>query len=335
VTIVMNGDKMLTAAFSGGVAVSYTLGISVAGNGLTSPVPGTHTYSSNASVTVTATPASGATFAGWSGAATGTANPVTIVMDGDKALTATFSGGSSGLPARCSGQCNSATPVFPAVTSGGGLGNVTMYMTSASDGGACNYGTTSVMYFAAMSVNVNPGDGNGHWQRGRICGQCAEATALTSQGPKTVVVRIMDKCPDAYCGIDLGGSAPAAIMLDGFGRYEGTWRFVSCSGHPEVSDGAPSLAVLRGSNSWWSRVQVRNPPLAVDSIQWQNAAGTVSGSFPYAADPENTFEVPVSEVLQSASPSFQITVRYVDGSTATVQLSPTQLAAQSSAYPLG
>jgi uncharacterized repeat protein (TIGR02543 family) len=42
---------------------------------------------------VTATPASGATFTGWSGAATGTANPVTITMDANKTLTASFSGG--------------------------------------------------------------------------------------------------------------------------------------------------------------------------------------------------------------------------------------------------
>jgi endoglucanase len=313
---------------------NYTLSIAVSGNGSTSPAAGTHTYASVTSVSVTATPASGATFTGWSGAATGTANPVAVTMDANKTLTANFSGGSSGLPDKCPGQCNSATPVNPTILSDGGLGNVTMYSTAASNGGACNYGSTNVMYYAAMSVNVASGDGKGQWQGGHICGQCAEVTALTSQGPKTVVVRIMDKCPDGNCGIDLGGSAPAAIMLDGSGRYDGKWHFVSCDGHSGVSDGSPTLNVLNGSNSWWSRVHVRNPLTAVDYIEWQDTAGSTKGTFPFAVDPENAFEVPVNEVLQSGITSFLITVHYVDGRTATVRLTPAQLGTQGGSYTL-
>jgi FolB domain-containing protein len=45
-------------------------------------------------------------------------------------------------------------------------------------------------------------------------------------------------------------------------------------------------------------------------------------------------EIWKQEVLQSTSASFRITVHCVDGSTATVQLSPSQLAAQSGSYPL-
>jgi len=193
----------------------------------------------------------------------------------------------------CSATCNAVTASYPIVQPGGGLGNITMYATAASTGGACNYGTTNILYYAAMSVNVVPGDGQGQWQGGRICGQCVEVTAFTSQGSKSVVVRIMDKCADGDCGIDLGGSAPAAIMSDGFGRYDGAWHFVSCAGHPEVSDGAPSLFVSPGSNAWWSRVQVRNPPWPVASIAWQDLAGAAQGTLPYATDPENTFDVPV------------------------------------------
>jgi hypothetical protein len=209
-----------------------------------------------------------------------------------------------------------------------------MYATTASDGGACNYGTTDVMNYAAINVNVLPDDAQGQWQAGEICGQCAEVTALTSQGPQTVVVRIMDKCPDEDCGIDLGGDAPAAIMLDGIGRYDGKWRFVSCDGHPDVSDGSPALYVLPGSNSWWSRVHVRNGSTATESIEWQDVDGRASGYLVYATNPENAFEVPVDEVLQSGISSLLITVHYVDGATATVTLTPADLAAESSAYPL-
>jgi hypothetical protein len=93
------------------------------------------------------------------------------------------------------------------------------------------------------------------------------------------------------------------------------------------------LFVFAGSNAFWSRVQVRNPPSAVDSIEWQDATGAARGSFPYADDPENSFEVP-TEVLQSAAAGLQITVRYADGSSATVQLGPGQLAVPNTSYPL-
>ena len=238
----------------------------------------------------------------------------------------------SETPVVCTGTCNAATPTYPTVGAEIGQGNVTMYTIASSSGGACNYGTTSVLYFAAVNVNVAPGDGLGQWQGGRICGQCVEVTAVTSQGSQSVVVRIMDKCPDGYCGIDLGGAAPAAIMRDGFGRYDGTWRLVSCNGHPEVSDGPPSLSVSGGSNAYWSRVQIRNPPAAVESIAWDDPQGA-SGSFPYASDPENTFEVPTS-VLQSSATTIAITAHFSDGTTATLDLGPDQLATANASYGL-
>lgn len=315
------------------VAADYTLNITVNGNGTTTPPVGSHTYAADTSISVTATPTTGATFTGWSGAATGTSNPISVTMDGNKSLNANFSGGEDSLlPDECSGSCTSATPVYPTLLDDGGLGNVTMYSTSASSGGACNYGTTGVMYYAAINVNVTPGDAAGQWQAGKICGQCAEVTLVTSQGHKTVVARIMDKCPDSHCGIDLGGDA-SAVMVDASGRYEGQWRFVSCDAHPEVSDGAPSLYVFAGSNPWWSRVHVRNGSTATDSITWQDSAGTASGSLPFASDPENAFEVPL-EVLQSGMSSVLITVHYVDGTSATVTLTPAELGTGSASYPL-
>jgi hypothetical protein len=242
-------------------------------------------------------------------------------------------GDAAALAPGCTPACNAATPRDPTVVPGGGSGNVTMYTTEPSAGGACNYGTTGVRYFAAINVNVAPGDGQGQWQGGRICGQCALVTAFTSQGPRSVVVRIMDRCPDASCGIDLGGLAPAAIMVDGFGRYDGAWRFVSCAGHPEVSDGPASLVVSPGSNAWWSRLHVRNPPWPVAEIAWQDPSGTAAGTLAFAADPENTFAVP-AEVLQSTAPALLVTVTYADGSAASARLAPGQLAAAGNAYPL-
>jgi hypothetical protein len=74
--------------------------------------------------------------------------------------------------------------------------------------------------------------------------------------------------------------------------------------------------------------------MATASITWQDAAGGAGGEFPFADDPENTFEVPVDTVLQSGMQSVLITVHYGDGTTATVTLSPGQLATAAASYPL-
>lgn len=62
--------------------------VSPAGAGAITGFDGFHTAGSTPSLSVSAN--SGYQFAGWSGAATGSANPVTITMDGPKAITANF-----------------------------------------------------------------------------------------------------------------------------------------------------------------------------------------------------------------------------------------------------
>jgi uncharacterized repeat protein (TIGR02543 family) len=89
VTVTMDGNKTLTANFSPGAA-GYALGIKVSGDGATNPPAGTHSYAAGSQIKVTAMPAAGATFTGWSGAATGASSPVTVTMDGNKMLTANF-----------------------------------------------------------------------------------------------------------------------------------------------------------------------------------------------------------------------------------------------------
>jgi uncharacterized repeat protein (TIGR02543 family) len=65
-----------------------SLTVNRTGQGTTSPIPGT--YYGSASYSITALPNTGYSFNSWSGAATGTTNPVTIAMAGNKTLTAQF-----------------------------------------------------------------------------------------------------------------------------------------------------------------------------------------------------------------------------------------------------
>jgi hypothetical protein len=68
----------------------YTLGTTVAGGGTVTKNPDQPTYPHGTSVELTADPANGWIFDSWSGGATGSANPVTVVMDAGKSVTATF-----------------------------------------------------------------------------------------------------------------------------------------------------------------------------------------------------------------------------------------------------
>ena len=85
-TLTIDGNKAVTATFS---ALTYTLTTQTVGNGnvqITPPGP----YYYGDVVTLTAVPAGGWYFGGWSGDLGGLLNPQTLVMDAHKAVTATF-----------------------------------------------------------------------------------------------------------------------------------------------------------------------------------------------------------------------------------------------------
>ena len=69
--------------------ITYTLSVSASEGGSVDPSSGT--YNENSSVVVTATPSAGYEFTGWSGDVSGTDNPLTVTMTGNKSITATFS----------------------------------------------------------------------------------------------------------------------------------------------------------------------------------------------------------------------------------------------------
>ena len=66
------------------------MAVSGTGTGVVTPTVGTHSYLPGALVWMTAAAAPGSTFAGWSGAVSGLTNPISLTMDGNKTVTATF-----------------------------------------------------------------------------------------------------------------------------------------------------------------------------------------------------------------------------------------------------
>ncbi|MBI5730430.1 MAG: DUF11 domain-containing protein, partial [Ignavibacteriales bacterium] len=95
VTLTIDGNLTVTAAFT---KIQYTLTINRTGSGTVTSNPAgiycgaacTATFDAGTNVTLTASPDPSATFSGWGGDASGTSSPVTITMDGNKTVNATF-----------------------------------------------------------------------------------------------------------------------------------------------------------------------------------------------------------------------------------------------------
>src|SRR5207249_7492766 len=86
-SVTMDGNKNITATFA---INTYTLSVTTAGSGTVAKSPDQPTYNHGTVVQLTASPAAGWHFVSWSGDASGTANPLSVTMDGNKSVTATF-----------------------------------------------------------------------------------------------------------------------------------------------------------------------------------------------------------------------------------------------------
>ena len=85
--ITMDGNKVVTATFK----QLFTLTVATTGSGSVAKNPNQSQFVSGSSVQLTASPAAGWQFSGWSGDLGGAVNPGTIVMNANKSVTATFS----------------------------------------------------------------------------------------------------------------------------------------------------------------------------------------------------------------------------------------------------
>ena len=83
--------SLVSLAPSGGTTPNtFTLTTNVNGSGSVSRSPNAASYAAGTVVTLTATPAAGFQFSGWSGDLSGSANPTTITMSANRTVTATF-----------------------------------------------------------------------------------------------------------------------------------------------------------------------------------------------------------------------------------------------------
>ena len=112
-TVTMDKDKIITANFT---AITFTLTVTAV-NGKVVKNPDQPNYNSGSTVLLTANADPGYTFTSWSVDATGSANPLTVLMDKNKNITANF----TLIPPVPPGP-----PVGPLLPTLGGAGNFVM-----------------------------------------------------------------------------------------------------------------------------------------------------------------------------------------------------------------
>jgi expansin (peptidoglycan-binding protein) len=246
--------------------------------------------------------------------AEGTSSSVNVALSSSSAAPESSSDDDDGDDGKCT-ACDSYTAADPELIENGGKGSVTTYGSitakETSLGGACNYGQTNIQYYAAIHVNVSPGDEKGPWNGGAACGGCVRVKAKTPDGWKKVTVRITDRCPDADCGVDLGGAPASDIMGIQVGRYYGEWEFVSCEGVDGVWGDSTSIWVKEGASEFWSIIQVRNPKDMVKSIAIYGIDTSDFYELEMVVGTENFWTVP--EAVLKTDNRYRVVVKYRTG----------------------
>ena len=130
--ILMDTDKTVTAVFV--TPGDHTLTISKAGSGQgnPNPAPGVYSYLDGRQVYLSANAKSGSYFAGWSGSITSGTPQVTLTMDADKAVTATYvtSGYVLNVSTSGNGRTSLGTGSFPLAA--GAVVEVSAYASSST-----------------------------------------------------------------------------------------------------------------------------------------------------------------------------------------------------------
>jgi hypothetical protein len=226
-TFQLTADKTVTAQFSGGGATMVPLTVSVSGDGSVTGSgidcgDGGTTCTANlavgATATLTAEPASGASFQSWGGACSGSGTTCTVKMDAAKTVTATFtSENPSGVKRTLSLHV-------------AGAGTV------SAPGGACaSVGppkTCTQTYADGASLTLTAVPANGHkfikWSG--VCSGSSTTCAVTMNAPKSVTATFSGAPPPK------AGPKTSQAILRSLGRpavhqtatgYEVTLRFSS------------------------------------------------------------------------------------------------------------
>ncbi|HKP19029.1 MAG TPA: hypothetical protein VJT84_11155 [Gaiellaceae bacterium] len=209
-TVQLNSDLTVSATFAG-APTNQTLSVAVTGNGTvagggvsctsaggsgcTASVPNGQT------VTLTATPSSGAGFTGWGGACAGSSTTCTVTMDAAKSVTATFTGTGGG-----------GTSTFPLSVSVTGNGRVT------GSGIDCGGGNTScsqnITSGTTVTLTAAPSSGASFSGWGGACSGTATTCTVTMSAARSVSA--------TFTGGTTGSTFALTVSVSGDGTVTGS-----------------------------------------------------------------------------------------------------------------
>ena len=151
VTIVMNGNKTIGATFVSTAKPKYTLTVTAPTNGTITLSPAGGSYDSGTTVTATATATGAFKFSAWTGASTATTTTVSILMNGNKTLGATFVADNGPVALTLSSMTNGSVNVSPVMPSAGYSRGTLVTLTAVP---AAGY--DFVAWSGALSGSLNP-----------------------------------------------------------------------------------------------------------------------------------------------------------------------------------
>lgn len=209
-TVLMSQSKSVTASFVGGVAggAGFLLSVTVSGPGTVTGAgincgSGATTCSTtpavNSSVTLTATPAAGATFSGWGGSCSGTIPTCTVQMTAARSVTATFTtgGGGGGATVRLT-----VTVTGSGTVSGGGI-------TCGNGSGACSANLTTG---SSVTLTATPATGATFTAWGGACTGSAPTCTVSMTSVKSVSATFTTVAPGTLA-ITVNGKGSVSAPL--------------------------------------------------------------------------------------------------------------------------
>lgn len=191
ITITMNQNKSIVANFSAINSNQYSLYVSInpSNAGYVSITPYKSSYNLGDQVILQAIPYTGYTFSHWSGNASGSANPITINIDGNKSVVANFNSSTNETvttPQILSGPLKGLLNVSYIFTTGGStcsLGHQVQYMFDWGDGK--NSGWLPTGKLDASNFWTSPGT---YSVKARA--RCASNTSIVSQWSNPLIITI-------------------------------------------------------------------------------------------------------------------------------------------------
>lgn len=215
VQVAVQAPVTVTLAGAGGGSVaSDPAGISCAAN---TPAGCTALFAPGASVRLTATPDANSTFAGWSGACSGT-DACVVTLDQARALTATFARRRVTLTVNLSGQGGGNV-----VVTGGNVSTPsTCALTAGQSAAACTV-TADAGATVNLTQTANTGSRFGAWG-GACAGITAQTCPLTPTADVTVAASFtLPPTPDSVsvnavsnpAGVSLTGTLGATVFVNG------------------------------------------------------------------------------------------------------------------------